>query len=85
MHESYPDRAIIFRYSSLPLWEIKKIPVPELACDKALVVVWVTNKQKYRKFVIEELFPSWSCTFIGEWYWVKVMQFLGKSNPKLKC
>ncbi|CAB4023679.1 methyltransferase 4 isoform X1 [Paramuricea clavata] len=60
------------KYSSLPLWEIKKIPVPEMACDKALVVVWVTNKQKYRKFVIEELFPSWSCNLIGEWYWVKL-------------
>lgn len=64
----------LFRYSSLPLWEIQKIPVPELAYNKALVVVWVTNKQKYRKFVIEELFPSWSCKLIGEWYWLKVMQ-----------
>ena len=65
---------VFSRYSSLPLWEIQKIPVRELASNKALVVVWVTNKQKYRKFVIEELFPDWSCKFIGEWYWVKVIQ-----------
>ncbi|XP_028404623.1 methyltransferase-like protein 4 isoform X2 [Dendronephthya gigantea] len=60
------------KYSFLPLWEIKRLPIPELACDKALVIVWVTNKQKYRRFVIDELFPSWSCKFIAEWYWVKV-------------
>lgn len=38
----------------------------------ALVVIWVTNKQKYRKFVLEELFPSWSCKPVGEWHWIKV-------------
>ncbi|XP_046851303.1 N(6)-adenine-specific methyltransferase METTL4-like isoform X2 [Xenia sp. Carnegie-2017] len=60
------------KYCSLPHWEIKKIPVPELACDQALVAVWVTNKQKYRKFIIEDVFANWSCNLIGEWHWIKL-------------
>ena len=64
---------MFFRYSSLPLWEIKKLPISDLAANLALVIVWVTNKQKYRKFVLEELFPNWSCKHVGEWHWVKVI------------
>lgn len=60
------------KYSFLPLWQIKNLPVCDLAANMALVGVWVTNKQKYRKFVIEELFPSWSCKLVAEWHWVKV-------------
>ena len=60
------------RYSSLPLWEIKNLPVSDLASKNALVAVWVTNKQKYRTFVLEELFPAWACTLVVEWHWIKV-------------
>ena len=73
-NESLLTTSFLLRYTTLPIWEIKKLPIPQLASDKAFVVVWVTNKQKYRKFVIEDLFPSWSCKLIGEWYWVKVIQ-----------
>jgi hypothetical protein len=33
---------------------------------------------KFRRFVIDKLFPAWKVQTIGEWYWVKVT---GKGEP----
>ena len=63
----------------MSLWQIKSLPVPQLLAPGALVVVWVTNKQKYLRFAKMELFPHWSVELVAEWYWVKVKQ---NSAPK---
>ncbi|KFV01404.1 Methyltransferase-like 4, partial [Tauraco erythrolophus] len=60
------------RYSYLPSWQIKQIPVPALAAPHCLVVTWVTNRQKHLRFVKDELYPHWSVKTLAEWHWVKV-------------
>ena len=60
------------RYSALSFWQIKSLPVSSLMAAGGLVVVWVTNKQKYVKFTRNELFPHWSVEVLAEWHWVKV-------------
>lgn len=37
-----------------------------------LVGIWVTNKPKFRKYVLETLFPSWEVELAGEWVWLKI-------------
>ncbi|KFU96576.1 Methyltransferase-like 4, partial [Chaetura pelagica] len=60
------------RYSYLSSWQIKQIPVPELAAPNCLVVMWVTNRQKHLRFVKDELYPHWSVKTLAEWHWVKI-------------
>ncbi|XP_055654411.1 N(6)-adenine-specific methyltransferase METTL4 isoform X1 [Falco peregrinus] len=60
------------RYSHLPSWQIKQIPVPALAVPNCLVVTWVTNRQKHLRFVKDELYPHWSVKTLAEWHWVKI-------------
>ncbi|KAG0642090.1 MT-A70-domain-containing protein [Tuber brumale] len=37
-----------------------------------LVGIWITNKPKFRSFVLENLFPRWGVEFVGEWVWIKI-------------
>ncbi|XP_069476962.1 N(6)-adenine-specific methyltransferase METTL4 [Ambystoma mexicanum] len=60
------------RYGYLPTWQIKQLPVPELAAPNCLVITWVTNRQKHLRFVKEELYPHWSVEPLAEWHWVKI-------------
>nr|XP_056710495.1 N(6)-adenine-specific methyltransferase METTL4 [Euleptes europaea] len=60
------------RYSYLPPWQIKQLPVPALAAPECLVVTWVTNRQKHLRFVKDELYPHWAVHGVVEWYWVKI-------------
>ncbi|XP_074841938.1 N(6)-adenine-specific methyltransferase METTL4 isoform X2 [Carettochelys insculpta] len=60
------------RYSYLPSWQIKKIPISALAAPNCLVVTWVTNRQKHLRFVKDELYPHWSVKILAEWHWVKI-------------
>lgn len=38
----------------------------------SVVAVWVTNKPKFRKFIIHKLFPAWELECKAEWVWLKV-------------
>ncbi|KAM4704986.1 N(6)-adenine-specific methyltransferase METTL4 [Rhinophrynus dorsalis] len=60
------------RYCYLSPMEIKQLPIPALAAPDCLVVTWVTNRQKHRRFVMEELYPHWSIKTLAEWHWVKI-------------
>lgn len=60
------------RYSYLSPLQIQQIPIPKLAAPDCLVITWVTNRQKYLRFVKEELYPLWSVELIAEWHWVKI-------------
>lgn len=60
-------------YDSLSFYKIKSLPVPKLASNGALVIVWVTNKKNIINFVKEELFPSWNVELVADWHWVKVI------------
>ncbi|XP_042196874.1 N(6)-adenine-specific methyltransferase METTL4, partial [Callorhinchus milii] len=60
------------RYPSLAPADIKRLPVPALAAPGCLVATWVTNRQRHRRFVREELYPHWGLRAAAEWHWVKV-------------
>lgn len=60
------------RYSYLSPLQIQQIPIPKLAAPDCLVITWVTNRQKYLRFVKEELYPLWSVELVAEWHWVKI-------------
>jgi N(6)-adenine-specific DNA methyltransferase len=44
----------------------------KLLSPDALVAVWVTNRPKYKQFLIDKLFSSWNLELVGEWYWMKM-------------
>jgi hypothetical protein len=46
--------------------------MPKLICSESLVAVWVTNRPKYKQFLIDKLFPAWQLELLGEWYWMKM-------------
>ncbi|XP_020157987.1 methyltransferase-like protein 2 [Aegilops tauschii subsp. strangulata] len=60
-------------YPTLPNRNLLYLPVQELAHPAgALVVLWITNREKLRRFVEEELLPSWGVKDPTEFYWLKV-------------
>lgn len=66
------DTYKLTRYRWLSSNQLLDIPLPYLANEGALVVVWVTNKRKLANFVKDVLFPSWQVACVGEWHWIKV-------------
>lgn len=72
-------------YGTMDLYDLFKIPVPDLLRTKCregteeeqqkhggIVAVWVTNRAKVKKVVVEKLFPSWGLELVAHWYWLKV-------------
>ncbi|XP_020104832.1 methyltransferase-like protein 2 isoform X1 [Ananas comosus] len=60
-------------YPTLPNRYFFNLPVKELAHeDGALVVLWMTNREKLRMFVEKELLPGWGVTDVTPFYWLKV-------------
>ncbi|KAF9188688.1 Methyltransferase-like protein 4 [Haplosporangium sp. Z 11] len=75
-------------YGTLDLYELFKIPIPDLlrtntipgqdsTCvnhndSDAIVAVWITNRAKVKKVVIEKLFPAWGLELVAHWYWLKI-------------
>ncbi|KAI3825578.1 hypothetical protein L1987_07069 [Smallanthus sonchifolius] len=61
------------KYPTLPSRYFLSIPIKRLAhADGALVALWVTNKEKLRIFVENDLFPKWGVKYIATHYWLKV-------------
>ncbi|KAD5507833.1 hypothetical protein E3N88_15536 [Mikania micrantha] len=61
------------KYPTLPNRYFLSLPVKRLAhTEGALVALWVTNKEKLRIFVEEELFPKWGVKYMATHYWLKV-------------
>jgi hypothetical protein len=42
-----------------------------MASKDCIVAIWVTNKPKFRNFIINKLFPSWKLECVSEWVWLK--------------
>ncbi|KAG9440909.1 hypothetical protein H6P81_021074 [Aristolochia fimbriata] len=60
-------------YPTLPDRYFLSLPVKRLThAQGALVALWVTNKEKLRVFVENELFPAWGITNFSCFYWLKV-------------
>lgn len=58
----------------LPSRNLLKLPLRQLACPAsgALVALWVTNRERLRRFVEQELLPAWGAQHVATWYWLKV-------------
>ncbi|CAN6448024.1 unnamed protein product [Victoria cruziana] len=62
-------------YPTLPNRYFLSIPIKQLVhSEGALVALWVTNREKLRMFVEEELFPVWGVTHVASVYWLKVRE-----------
>ncbi|KAF8975644.1 Methyltransferase-like protein 4 [Entomortierella lignicola] len=71
-------------YGTLDLYDLFKIPIPELLrsptqqsltgeCKPGgIVAVWITNRAKVKKVVLEKLFPAWGLEFVAHWSWLKI-------------
>ncbi|PAN51047.1 hypothetical protein PAHAL_9G566100 [Panicum hallii] len=60
-------------YPTLPNKYLLYLPVQELAHPAgALLVLWITNREKLRMFVEKELLPSWGVKDPTVFYWLKV-------------
>lgn len=60
-------------YDTQDIYELYAIPIKEMISTKDTVVaIWVTNKPKFRNFIINKLFPSCQLECVSEWTWLKV-------------
>ncbi|KAK9823771.1 hypothetical protein WJX72_005400 [[Myrmecia] bisecta] len=60
------------KYPTLPSRRLLSIPIKQLLHQEGLVAMWITNRERHRRFVDQELFPAWGLQAIGEWAWIKV-------------
>ncbi|MCD7453425.1 hypothetical protein HAX54_020893 [Datura stramonium] len=61
------------RYPTLPNRYFLSLPVKQLCHSSgALVALWVTNREKLRGFVENDLFPKWGVKYAASFYWLKV-------------
>ncbi|KAH9303008.1 hypothetical protein KI387_014591, partial [Taxus chinensis] len=62
-------------YPTLPNRYLFSVPIRQLAHPEgALVALWVTNKEKLRRFVEKDLFPAWGISYAASLYWLKVTE-----------
>ncbi|OMO87632.1 MT-A70-like protein [Corchorus capsularis] len=60
-------------YPTLPNRYFLSLPIKQLTHrDGALVALWVTNREKLRNFVANDLFPAWGVRYLSTIYWLKV-------------
>lgn len=43
-----------------------------IASKDCIVAIWVTNKPKFRTFILTKLFTSWGLECVAEWTWLKL-------------
>ena len=60
-------------YDTLPNHkDLLLLPLESSLRENGVIGVWVTNKPKWRQFVLQRLFPKWGVEYAGEWIWLKV-------------
>ncbi|CDH52371.1 methyltransferase-like protein 4 [Lichtheimia corymbifera JMRC:FSU:9682] len=74
MDPPWPNKSVhrSSHYETQDIYDLFKIPMKQLIAPGGLLAVWVTNKPKFRKFVMNKLFPTWNIKLVGVWYWLKV-------------
>ncbi|CEG74880.1 hypothetical protein RMATCC62417_10014 [Rhizopus microsporus] len=60
------------KYETQDIYDLFTIPMKDMINVNSVVAVWVTNKPKFRKFIIHKLFPAWELECKAEWVWLKV-------------
>ncbi|KAF9620250.1 hypothetical protein IFM89_010985 [Coptis chinensis] len=60
-------------YPTVPNRYFLSLPISQLTHTQgSLVALWVTNREKLRRFVEKELFPTWGVSYKAVVYWLKV-------------
>ncbi|KAL8291691.1 hypothetical protein RQP46_001949 [Phenoliferia psychrophenolica] len=62
-------------YDTFDAYDLWKLDIKALLGNKGpcLIAVWLTNKVKFRRLVLEQLFPAWGIVETpAEWYWIKI-------------
>ncbi|KAJ9050277.1 hypothetical protein DSO57_1015876 [Entomophthora muscae] len=60
-------------YKMEDLYSLFQLPVSKLINPTSgMVAVWITNRPKVRRFVVDKLFNSWNISLVAEWAWVKI-------------
>ncbi|GAB4835874.1 hypothetical protein Ancab_000792 [Ancistrocladus abbreviatus] len=69
------------KYPTLPNRYFLALSIKQLTLrGGALVALWVTNREKLRSFVENELFHAWGVRYVTTFYWLKV-----KADGSLVC
>ncbi|KAF9385490.1 hypothetical protein CPB97_004758 [Podila verticillata] len=71
-------------YGTMDLYDLFKIPILHLLSKDGVVAVWITNRAKVQKVVVEKLFPAWGLTWVAHWFWLKVTTH-GEPVLSLEC
>lgn len=37
-----------------------------------MLALWVTNRERHRRFIDAELLPAWGLRHVATWHWLKV-------------
>jgi N(6)-adenine-specific DNA methyltransferase len=61
-------------YQMLPNRTLLSLPIADLGAPGCLVALWVTNREKLRKFIEHELLIKWKVRHAATWHWLKVAQ-----------
>lgn len=60
-------------YQMLPNKTLLKLPINQLSSPGGcLVALWVTNREKLRRFVEDELLSAWGLRHVATWHWLKI-------------
>ncbi|CAK0783316.1 hypothetical protein CVIRNUC_006515 [Coccomyxa viridis] len=69
-------------YPTLPSRNLLGIPVKRLLHQgRGLLALWVTNRERHRRFVDAELLPAWGLRHVATWYWLKVTNDVQLVSP----
>lgn len=61
------------RYPTLPSRNLLGLPLRRLMhADGCLVAMWVTNRERHRRFIDSELLPAWGLRCVATWHWLKI-------------
>ncbi|EXC07303.1 Methyltransferase-like protein 2 [Morus notabilis] len=72
-----------YRYPTLPNKYFLSVPIKKLSHKEgAIIALWVTNREKLRCFVEEELFPAWGVKYMATFYWLKAVDSNSMSRIK---
>ena len=52
------------------------LPVAELCIKGTVVAIWCTNSPTHLDYLLNTLLPCWGLTYMGTWFWIKVLNII---------
>ncbi|KAI8890398.1 MT-A70-domain-containing protein [Backusella circina FSU 941] len=74
MDPPWPNKSVYrsSQYGCQDIYDLFSIPIPDMLTPDSVVAIWVTNKPKFRHFILDKLLPAWKLKCVAEWIWLKV-------------